>query len=100
MKHSFSLFLFQKNKNKNKKVYKFAFQGVKNDRIAFTSYPGTLWSGDDFYSMNDLAVVETTGEGSKILVLFYIIKKCLFAVFLFFGLNLNEYFDCRLFSSF
>lgn len=44
------------------KVYDFKFLGVVNTRVAFTSYPATVWSSDDFYSMGALAVVETTGD--------------------------------------
>jgi len=44
------------------KDYQFHFTGVANTRIKFTSYPATLWSGDDLYVFGDLVVTETTGE--------------------------------------
>lgn len=49
------------------KVYKFAYtmygEEKKNSNIAFSSYPGTLTSTDDFYVLNNkLVVTETTLE--------------------------------------
>jgi len=45
------------------KTYTFNFKnsGVAATTISFSSYPGQLWSGDDFYAINsNLVVIETT----------------------------------------
>lgn len=35
---------------------------VKGQRIKLSSYPGCIYSSDDFYQIGSLAVVETTGD--------------------------------------
>ena len=37
-------------------------QLVKGQKIKFSGYPGCIYSSDDFYIMDSLAVVETTGD--------------------------------------
>jgi hypothetical protein len=57
------------------KSYSFAYSNVPNTQIKFTSYPATLWSGDDFYQMNDLAVVETTGEVYDLMLWYFLTEQ-------------------------
>jgi hypothetical protein len=43
------------------KLYDFDFKGSYAKKISLSSYPGTLYSGDDFYITDQqLAVMETT----------------------------------------